>query len=372
MTAHSKIGASSAKRWMACPGSVRLSQDLPNTSSSYADEGTMAHELAEMCLRENTDPYMFVDSVFGKNKQVVTLEMAEAVSVYVNYVRSLGLSVMVECRFDLSALYPGMFGTADAVAFDKATKTLHVIDYKHGAGVAVEVDNNPQLLYYALGAAYENSTLPFETARLTVVQPRCPHEDGPVRSWDIDSFDLLMWSVDLAEAAKRTADPDAPLVSGGHCRWCPAAGICPKLRDDALAAAEKEFGNDQPYSPAELSEALEKIPLVEAWVKAVREFAYAEAERGFCPPGWKLVEKRATRKWVNEDEVAAVLNRWGFADDVIYAPAKLKSPAQLEKALGKQEMDMSGFVVAESSGHTLVPATDRRQAVASGPMADFS
>lgn len=374
MTTHSKIGASSSKRWMTCPGSVRLVESVPKSASSvYADEGTAAHALAELCLNAPLapQPHAFIGETVGDKGFKVTKDMADAVKVYVDYIRGLNLPVSVECRFDLSSIYPGMFGTADAVAFDKKTQVLHVIDYKHGAGVAVEVENNTQLLYYAVGSAHENTQYPFVSVRLTVVQPRCPHPDGPVRSWDVDGFDLLLWTADLVEAAKRAEDPNAPLISGEHCRWCPAAGICPKLRADALAAAEKDF-EDVTYTPEELAEALDQVPRVEAWVKAVREFAYAEAERGFCPPGYKLVAKRASRKWTNEDEVAAVLNKWGFADDDIYAPAKLKSPAQLEKAIGKQELDMSGYVVAESTGLTLVPITDRRQGVLSGPMADFS
>jgi hypothetical protein len=188
----------------------------------------------------------------------------------------------------------------------------------------------------------------------------------------VDGVDLLLWTADLVDAAKRSEDPDAPLISGEHCRWCPAAGVCPQLRADALAAAETDFAGDVAYNPAELAEALDQLPRVEAWVKAVREFAYAEAERGFCPPGYKLVLKRATRKWVDEQAAAKYLNTCGFPDDAIYSPPKLKSPAQLEKAVGKQELETCGLVTAESSGYTLVPNTDRRQEVSSGPMADFS
>ena len=375
MGVHSKIGASSTKRWMTCPGSVRLVESVPKApSSSYADEGTAAHTLAEMCLKSpsNRDPKDFIGQAVSDKGIVVTEEMAEAVTVYTDYIRGLGLPVTIECRFDLGEIYPGMFGTADAVAFDSETQTLHVVDYKHGAGVAVEVENNTQLLYYAVGSAHENTQHPFVSVRLTVVQPRCPHSDGPVRSWDVDGVDLLLWTADLVDAAKRSEDPDAPLISGEHCRWCPAAGVCPQLRADALAAAETDFAGDVAYNPAELAEALDQLPRVEAWVKAVREFSYSEAERGFCPPGYKLVLKRATRKWVDEQEAAKYLNTCGFADDAIYSPPKLKSPAQLEKAVGKQELETCGLVTAESSGYTLVPNTDRRQEVPSGPMADFS
>lgn len=371
MTKHSKIGASSAKRWMACPGSVRLCDGLPSTTSDYAAEGTAAHALAERCLREKRTPCDYLHQTIEGFE--VDEDMAEAVAVYVTYVNTLALDseLEIECRFSINSLHKGLYGTADAVLYNEKEKALHVIDYKHGAGVAVEIENNPQLLYYALGAAMAKHNRGFSKVKLSVVQPRCPHEDGTIRTWEFDAVELLGWASELIEAVRRTEEPNAPLALGEHCRWCPAAGICPKLQETAIETAKQDFAEGVRYDPAKLSDTLELLPTIEAWAKAVREFAYAEAERGHCPPGWKLVPKRATRKWRDEEEATEYLRKYGMDDSDIYT-SKIRTPAQIEKILGKAKDDIADLVVAESSGHTLAPLSDRRQPIRADAAADFS
>lgn len=365
MMAHSKIGASSMYRWSQCPGSVRLSEGIESKSSKYAEEGTQAHAMAEEILRGGT-----VAGLTGEQ-----LEMRENVNTYVNYVRSLCSGdfdvLWVEHKFDLSSVYPGLFGTADAVAWEPFGKHLHVIDLKYGAGKPVEVKDNPQLRYYALGALW-TLKLPAKEITITVVQPRCPHPDGPIRSETINAVDLIDWAADLVAYAKATEDPNAPLKAGDHCHWCPAAGICPKLREDALAVAQREFRPDTSYDPALLADTLSKLGILEAFIKGVREFAYGEAEHGRCPPGWKLVEKRATRKWRDPDEAAATIDGLGLGIECYEAP-KVKSVAQLEKALPKEHRGiLKDLATQESSGFTLAPEDDRREAVRKDAAAEFS
>lgn len=373
MQKHSKIGASGAKRWMTCPGSVRLCDGIANRTSEYAAEGQAAHALAEMCLKkEVTDAGAFNGSSI--EGFVINPEMSEAVNVYLDSCYSdqqEGDQCEIEVRFALSDLHTGLYGTADRVRYRPSTKTLRITDYKHGAGVPVEVEENPQLMYYALGAIFA-SNLPVWDIELEIVQPRCPHPDGPVRIWKTDLVELLEFADKLREAALATEDPNAPLVTGDHCRWCPAAGFCPALAKKALLSAQQDFAPALPYEPGDLSEALEILPMVEQWVKSVRQFAYEEALAGRIPPGYKLVEKRATRKWRDDEKaINALIGEFGMKEEDVFEPRSLRSPAQIEEKYGKKNKgDLADLITSETSGTTLAPLTDRRPAVAKSTAAD--
>lgn len=371
---HSKIGASSASRWMKCPGSVRLCENTVRRSSEYADEGTAAHALAEICLTrwltQDAHPQIMADDHLGEiiEGQPVTQDMIEAVNVYLTEIYNdtqPGDEQEIEVRFSLNEIHTGLFGTADRVRYRPSTQTLRITDYKHGAGVPVEVEENPQLLYYAGGGALRLHNRGIRWIELQIVQPRCPHADGPVRMWRIDVMDLLDFMADLKEAALRTEDPNAPLVPGLHCRWCAAAGFCPALSKQAIETATREFGPAIPYEPGELAEALERVPMITQWLKSVNEFAYSEAMAGRIPPGWKIVEKRASRKWRDDQQTIAELKNAGMKEDDIFEPRTLKSVPNIEKVYGKKNMkELEDLIVMESSGTTLAPLKDRRPAVA--------
>lgn len=393
--AHSSIGASSAARWMNCPGSVRMSEGMPNTSSVFAQEGTAAHELAEHCLQHGyrADRFLgwFVDLKFGEiyrsgtNDQCfeVTQEMADAVQLYLDTVRSTikaGDEYEFEQRFDLSDLHAGMFGTADFSCYRPATRELFVLDYKHGKGVPVEAKENPQGVYYAIGAARAKANRGIDAVHIGIVQPRADHDDGPVRWWTIDGVDLMDWQSDIVAAAKRTEEPDAPLNPGSWCRFCPAAGICPALENKALEEARADFADDgtlhvsdpATYTPEGLARTLEHVNLIQTWINRVHEFAHAEAEAGRCPPGWKLVEKRANRTWTNEDHVVQALKDYGLDEGDLYEK-KLKTPAKVEKTIGKKNADiLSDLVEKRSSGTTLAPESDKRPAVKPEAASEFA
>lgn len=232
MALHSKIGASSMSRWSKCPGSVRLSDGIPSTTSIYAAEGTLAHEMAEKWLRSG--------SVSAPPD--CSHEMAQNISVYVDFVRREKRDdvLFLEHKFDLSRLHPGLFGTADAVIYDSANKILKVIDLKYGAGVPVEAVGNVQLQYYGLGAMLSLGFVVKEI-QLTIVQPRCDHPDGPIRTWDFDAVRMIDFMADLMEAAMRTEKEDAPLFAGSHCKFCPAAAICPSSKRPHKSLREKNF-----------------------------------------------------------------------------------------------------------------------------------
>jgi len=391
--AHAVLGASSAHRWMACPGSVRLAADAPRRSSRYADEGTAAHQLAERCLRENAPVvtpaafYIGQDEYVGSDPWEVTEDMAEAVQVFLDTVRGAmqpGDELLTEVRFDLSAIYPGMFGTNDACVLSRSRGKLYVLDYKHGKGYVVEAAGNPQLRYYGLGALLKLGSEGIHTVSLTIVQPRAPHRLGPVRTEEISTLDLLEWAADLKAAAIRTADPAAPLVAGEHCTFCAAAGACPALAKKASDAAMVEFGPYGTKVPTEpkvlpiekIVQILDAADMIDDWIAAVRAHALHLADRGEGVPGYKLVPKRATRKWRDADEpwkVSNALADEGVDRNLLWAEPKLKTPAQIEKLLPKDKRGaLDALTVKESSGVNLVKDSDPRPEKEASAVADFS
>lgn len=358
---------------MKCPGSVRLSKGIPNISSSFAQEGTRAHAVAELSLTKNVDPETFVGMTLEGG--VVDEEMADFVRVFTNHCNRLrglpGVQSWVEKRFNLAALNPPapMFGTGDFVAYDPAIYELYVDDLKYGQGVVVEVEDNPQLLYYALGGAL---SMPVGTridkVTVTIVQPRGAHSDGPIRSFTIDYLELLAFAGELLTFAKATTLPDAPLSAGSHCRFCPASGACPEQRNRAQLAAQSDFSAEfVPPVPSVIPDEqyfamLGQLHILDDWMKAMRARAQGMLDRGDTVPGFKLVAKRAQRKWNDSEAVSAWLLSRGNTADEIYEPADLKSPAQIEKLVGKKNLP-ADYVNKVSSGLSMVSDTDPRPAV---------
>lgn len=393
---HADLSASAAYRWMACGGSVRLSRGKPNRSSPYAIEGAVAHIVGERCL---TNPKLDIDSFVGleikepESKELVeiTQEMADNVSIYTNYCKSLmrpGSMWWVERKFSLATLDPpdDMYGTSDFPVYEPAERVLEIVDLKYGQGVTVEVEENEQEMYYALGAVMAiqaEERLPIERVKITIVQPRIPHINGPIRSWEISIEELLAFADRLLVLARRALSPDAPLVPGDHCRFCPVAGECPALSRHAGAIAQVEFDDivDVPPSPETLpaevlAHILDNLDILTAWANAVRANALARLEQGQPVPGYKAVPKRASRKWINPEEVAERLDALGFTQEQVIEQ-KVRSVAQLEKKVGPAKFGkMIGgakdLIEKVSSGYTLAPDADVRPALPLGAQNDFS
>lgn len=363
MSGHSPIGASGMDRWSVCPGSIRLSRGIPATTSSYAEEGTKAHQY-------------FEDVMHGKVgiSDIDDEEMRDAVQTAYEIAKAF-ISIAgpngkwgVETGFDLSAVYPGCWGTNDFWWYNPDTKTLGIMDFKYGAGKFVSADTK-QIKYYALGAAVCLNLPEIRRIELGICQPRAGGE--AYRSIEMDLIDLLDFKTDLVEAVKATERPDAPLVPGDHCQFCPAKGICPTLHANAQLAAQKTFSPQTPYNVDDLAKALASREVVKAWLKGIEEFAYAEMQRGVVIAGYKLVNKKSNRSWKEVKTetgetvypVYAHLKAAGFSDEVIYAPKELKSPAQMEKALGKQKGLIKEFTEQIPSGTTIAEESDPRPAV---------
>lgn len=385
---HARLGASSAYRWMVCPGSIRMSDAVPTPGQTkYAAEGTAAHALAELVLRSGEDPARFHGRVLEGFD--VTDDMIEYVRIFTDYARNViekSAAHFVEFQFSLDALKPPepMFGTADLVAYDAVAHELEVADLKYGRGEIVEVKGNKQTRVYALGAVLElfkqHPGWVIKRVKLTIVQPRAPHVDGAIRSETIEIADLLEFANELLVAAHATQAPDAPLAAGKHCQFCPAAGLCPEQYAHAQRLARVEFSDvtagHEPPAPTTLPDdvfygILPHLGTLQDWITAMWARLRDKIERGEPTPGWKPVAKRANRSWIDEEQAAvALVAQHGLSEDEVFAK-KLKSPAQIEKVTGQKNFPAE-LVQKVSSGTNIVPTSDPRPAVAVSPASEFT
>ncbi len=391
--AHARLSPSGAHRWFACPGSPAAEAHFPRTSSIHADEGTAAHTLAEFCLQNDCAAADYlgghVDIKKGKvsrreaeGKDIFSIdeEMVDGVQLYVDTVRSLiepGDEFEFEAKLDLRHIDGMEFGTGDFIRYRPDTKHLVVADLKYGRGVPVEVEENEQLLTYAEGTAKRFHNRGLDKVELVVVQPRCPHKDGPVRRWETDMLGLVEFRATLGERAKATMAEDAPRIPGDHCRWCKAAASCDALRKHSLGVAEMEFSESPPIvgelSVDEVAALMPKLDVVEGWIKSVKNRAH-ELASGDGLPGFKLVHSTSHRKF--KDEAAAVQHLTRVCDlsqDDIYTEPKLKSPAQVEKLLGaKRKKEIEGLIHKPPGKIILVPEDDPRPPVRPDATEEFA
>jgi hypothetical protein len=319
-------------------------------------------------------------------------EMAGHIQTYLDAVREVAPQnnnalLLVEKKVTLSEVRDDIHGTADALVISWDNKSLDVFDFKYGAGVLVEVEDNPQLMIYALGALLSiRECARVEFVRLHIVQPR--HHAGGHRSCAIEAGELMSKFADeVRSAAIATDDLAEPRLSAGeHCRWCLANPHCPELRKAAMERTRHLFQEVdeatilQPFALApakppppaagtltteELGSALTAFPLIETWMRAVREHAYDRAAKGDVAPGFKMVQKTGNRKWADEASVELVMEAY---DVDAHEKPKLKSPAQAEKGLPnvQRERLMNQLAAKPKTGTALVPTSDKRPAVTAG------
>lgn len=382
---HATLAPSAAHRWFECPGSIRMSAGL-SQSSRFADEGTAAHMMAQACLTQNLDADEYPHESITVREGVtfdVTPDMIDAVQCFLDHVRiylDQDFELSIETKLDLDHLWPGQFGTGDAVLYKASDGDLHVVDFKYGIGVPVYAAENPQLLSYASGAAHRYHNRGVSYITIHVVQPRIPGK-APIDSWTTTPQRLMQFEDEFREKAERTALPNAPLKAGPWCQFCPASGMCPAFRDQAMNIAQAEFDvldqlaalpKVENLSPDALGKLLSEINQVEAWCAAAREYAYQCAVEGQMPTGFKLVGKRATRRWIDDNKAAAALNTiYDLTANEIYT-RKIVSPAQAEKLIGKRDAKALQTLVSKfSSGVTLAPLSDKREAVAVSAIHEF-
>src|SRR5262245_1801723 len=348
-------------------------------SSVYAEEGTAMHEMASHCLLYSRRADEYIGDKF--NGFVMDEDHAAAVMVYVETIHSDWLDdggeMKVEVRFDISsAVGADMWGTADCCLI--SDKLLRVYDFKGGRGITVNVENTTQLMIYELGALRSLATYDIEEIELIIVQPRKPHRDGPVRrSKRIKVIDVAIdFTNAVIDAVQATKAPDAPLRAGDHCTFCPARGQCPELKNHALNTMHADFDGSLPaatlLTPLQIGELMNHVDLLDEFVRSVKERAQQIAESGVEIPGWKLVPKRATRKWINEGALPLFLGeRLGMTTEQIYE-MKIRSPNKMDKQVpAAKRKELEPLYERVSSGNTLVPVTDARSAVRASIQTDF-
>jgi hypothetical protein len=268
-------------------------------------------------------------------------------------------TVHVEQRVHMSPI-PGAFGTVD-VLLEHYDNTVTVLDWKFGSGVQVSA-STPQLKFYAAAAMFDPSTRHLFNDRtqikLMIVQPSDDGRTlrGPETVSVLELFDFvrqLDWAI-------QNGHRDELLNTGDHCRWCPIKLVCPKLREQANRALE--WKDPHSLTPAQAAEALELASQLETWITSVRQYAHERLNGGSQIPGYKLVAKRAQRRWRDDDEAIA----WGRRVGVPVTDEKLKTVAAVEKLVKKRNIDVpAGLYSKVSSGTTIAPDDDPRPAAPS-------
>jgi hypothetical protein len=375
---------------MACPGSVTLEADIPDTSSAYAREGTAAHELAALVLEDSgsyASDYVGKKIAFNDHGEDVlwpiTKEMAEYVDDYVKFVRdrAKGKMLYVECKLSIGHVTceAGATGTSDVVIIDIPNKTIEVIDLKYGMGVRVDADENPQLQLYALGALEEYSLVTdFERVGMVIHMPRLNH----VSEWEIPVAQLVHFGDTARYAAETVRLEDAKFNPGEkQCRFCKAKATCPALRAEITeivggVATLDDFTPetvDSQTGDNYLPMAMSKVGLVEDWCKAVR----AEVERrllaGQTVDGYKLVEgRKGNRAWSDEDAVEKLFKSFRLRQEEMY-DFRLISATKAEKLLKEnpKRWAKTEQLITRSDGKpSVAPATDKRPAMDVKPVLD--
>jgi hypothetical protein len=372
---HARLSASGAKRWMTCTPSVALEEQFPEGSSTYADEGTFAHSLAELIINYNL--HNMKKAEFNKKfellkkNQYYSQDMQDYIDDYVRQIweftneakaRCKDVIVLTEQRLDFSEYVEDGFGTGDVVII--ADQMLHVIDLKYGKGVGVSAEDNPQLRLYGIGAlAAFDMIYDVATVKTTIIQPRLEM----TTSEELSVEDLKTWAEEVVKPRAALAMAgEGEFVVGDHCKFCKAKAICRARVDYNLELTKMEFSLPDLLQDEEIGEVLRKAEQLANWVTDITEYALAEAIKGKKWDGWKLVEGRSNRKYADDIKVADKLKGAGYDEAVLYEK-KLYGITAMEKLIGKKKFtELLDTLIEKPQGKpTLVDASDKRPEISS-------
>lgn len=377
-TQHALLSASGAHRWLHCTGSPLLEKDFPDSTSVYAQEGTLAHELCELKLMAYTGEITKRKLTSMKNKlmksELWQPEMEGTSEAYLDYVKDITMSyvvkpvILTEKKVNFSRYVPEGFGTADCLIL--AGDTLHVVDYKHGKGVVVDADHNPQMMLYALGAMSELSLLyRFKFVHMTIVQPRVNN----ISEFTMTAEELIEWGEKVVKPkAEAAMSGNGEFEAGDWCRFCRAKQQC-KTRyesNDSLYPELSAQHDPRLITLEELGRYLKRGKDMAAWLEDMKEYALSESLAGADVPGWKAVEGRGSRVFTDTDEAVETLVKNGIDESVLYE-RRVLTLAQMEKAIGKKAFgEIVGNLVVKNPGKpTLVENSDKRPRITNQPTA---
>lgn len=360
---HAVLSASSSERWLHCPPSARLCESYEDKGSDYAAEGTDAHELCEYKLRkalgvEAQDP--------TENLTWFNEEMSDCANGYAAYVLEQVEAakqtcadpiVLIEQRVDFSRWVESGYGTADCIII--ADGTLQIIDYKHGLGVLVSAEENPQMQCYALGALeLFDDIYDIDSVRMTIYQPRRDN----VSTYEITKDELYRWA---DEVLKPTADlafvGDGNFLCGEWCGFCKAKHDCRARADANMELARYDFKLPPLLTDEEVEEIISRVDDLVAWATDIKDYALQQAISGKEWNGWKLVEGRSNRKYTNETVVAGAVTDAGFDP----YERKVLGVTAMQKLLGKSRFEelLAAYIEKPQGKPTLVPESDKRPAM---------
>lgn len=379
--AHAILSASGAHRWIECPPSARLEEQFPDEPSPYAEEGTVAHELAEIRLKQALGERVRLSPRVTKS-QFYNEAMEDHIADYVALVmeritahraNTTDPRIMFEQRLDYSRWVPDGFGTGDVVIVSDLG--AEVIDLKYGQGVRINAEGNPQTRLYGLGAYEAFSALyDIERVYMTIVQPRLDH----ISTEELGIGALLEWAEEvIVPAAQLAYAGEGAFRPGEHCRFCRARYTCRARAEANLDLARYEFAAPATLSPDEIAEILTQLERdFLSWVSDIQTYALDQAvNHGVKFPGWKVVEGRSNRRYADEKAVKAVLRDAGYTDDQILR-MDLRGITDIEKLLGKKRFAelLADYIIKPAGKPTLVPESDKRPEISSkaSAAADFA
>jgi len=368
---HALLSASSSKRWLACPPSARLEEQLPEEKSAYAQEGTLAHKLAEAHISHylgHIDKNQFREETHSiEQNPMYSQDMPQNIQSYLDlamerinaaWAKTKDAVILLEQKLDFSPWVPEGFGTGDLVIITDST--LEIIDLKYGQGVTVDAKDNSQLSLYALGAIHQFGCLyDLSLVKMTICQPRREH----LSTEEMTVEDLLNWGETFVKPrAQMAMEGEGEFQAGEHCRFCRARFTCRARAEEDLKLARFDFKEPELLTDEEIPEILQKAEQLKTWVFDIYDYALSQAvNEGKKWTGFKLVEGRSIRKYTDEETVAKILLNAGYSEEQIYAKTLLGIQA-MEKAVGKRNFhELLGDLVIKPPGKpALVPESDKR------------
>lgn len=376
MSAHALLSPSSAHRWLHCTPAPRLEATLPAKTSVFAEEGTLAHTVCEITAKKYFGKQTDTTIAELKKNELWDDEMLKTAEVYVEHLAEKSMSfkhqpyVTFEVAVSLADYVPESFGRCDCVMFGE--NRLIITDYKHGKGVPVTANKNPQMQLYALGALTLYKPIfgdEIKQIELCIDQPRL----SSYETWTCTTEELLAWGESIKPIAQKAFRGEGDFCSGEWCRFCRANGLC-KAQAEQQTSAVADFAGLSPalLSPSEIGDYLKKGENLSSWYDALKQAALDKLLGGEQIEGFKVVEGRSSRAWSNQDEALSKLEASGIEHALIYDSVP-KTLAKLEKMIGAAKFTelVGDYVIKPQGKPTLTTAADPRKEF-NGAIADFA